>query len=443
VARGLASAFLAGEWDPPAMTSRGQRAVAERRTWLRDLALATRHEFPVAPLDRPRELATFLSVCPPLVKAFERAWRRGRAEPRIVRWYVAPTAMAEARWPVEPLDDLAALGRMLGLSSGDLAWYCDTKGLERTVATEGLRHYRYRWIAKASGGSRLIEAPKPILKHLQRVLLREILERIPVHPAAHAFCRDRSAVSFATPHCRRAVVVHLDLSDFFASVGAGRVFGIFRQCGYPEPVAYALTGLLTNSVPARVIAGVDAPTRADLRDAHGRLGRRLTHPHLPQGAPTSPAVANLAALGLDRRLAGLAATSAGSYSRYADDLAFSWASARSERQVAQFLAWVERIVRDEWFRTNDTKTVVRRAGERQRLAGIVVNERPNLERRDYDRLKALLHNCERTGPAAQNRSGRPHFEEHVRGRIAWAKHLNPGRGERLEAAFSRVDWGTG
>jgi hypothetical protein len=422
------------------MILRGQRAVGQRRVWIRDLTLAAWHEYPTPPVDRQRELAAFLAVCSPLVQAFARAWRRGEPEPQIVKWFMAPTAMGESRWPVPPLDDLADLGRMFGLTQTDLAWFSDRKGLERTATAEGLRHYRYRWAAKRSGGLRLIEEPKPVLKHLQRVVLREILDKVPVHPAAHAFCRSRSAVSYASAHVGRAVVVHLDLADFFASVTVGRVFGIFRQCGYPEPVAHALTGLATNSVPSKVFGLAQRPDHPELRDAHRRLEHSLAHPHLPQGAPTSPALANLAALGVDRRLSGLANASGGQYSRYADDLAFSWRDVRSDRQLERFLAFVERIVAEEGFRTNSRKTSVRRAGDRQLLAGVVVNERPNIERREYERLKALLHNCERTGPLAQNLSGHPHFEQHVRGRIAWVAQLNPSRGERLEAAFSRVDW---
>ena len=68
VARGLASAFLAGDWDPPLMTRRGQRAVGQRRVWVRDLALAARHEYPSPPRDRPYELARFLAACPPLTE---------------------------------------------------------------------------------------------------------------------------------------------------------------------------------------------------------------------------------------------------------------------------------------------------------------------------------------------------------------------------------------
>jgi len=432
VARGLAHAFLAGAWDPPAMTARGQRAVGQRRVWVRDLALAARHAYPEAPRDRPRELAKFLAACPPLAGAWP--------VPSVQRWYVAETAMGRSPWPVAPLHTVGDLQDLLGMSTATLLWFADTKRLERTVADERLRHYRYHWVPKRSGGARLIEAPKAVLRHAQRVILREILEHIPVHDTAHGFRKGRSALTHANGHVRRKVVLRVDLEDFFASVGAGRAYGTFRLCGYPEPVAHVLTGLVTNSVPRTVWAAASPPASPELRPAFRRLGLHLPHPHLPQGAPTSPALANLAAFGLDRRLAGRASAVGLTYTRYADDLAFSSTTPRSVPQMRSLVGAITTIATTEGFRVNPWKTSVQRSGQRQRLAGVVVNERPNVDRRQYDLLKATLHNAALHGPAEENRAGVPAFRDHLRGRIAWVNHLNPGRGERLLATFARIDW---
>lgn len=440
VGRGLAAAFLAGEWEPAAMARRGRRAVAQRRVWVRDLALAARSAYPSAPLDRPRELAELLSVCPPLVHAFAAARARGEPPPSVRRWFLAPTAMGATPWPVAPLPAIGDLQDMLGLTAGRLHWFADPRHLERTVDDERLRHYRYRWVPKGNGGARLIEEPKPLLKHFQRVLLREILERIPVHPAAHGFRRGHSALTYASAHTHRRVVVHLDLEDFFVSVTAGRVFAVFRRCGYPEPVAHLLTGLVTNSVPAAVRSAAPPPASPAPRVAHHRMGRRLASPHLPQGAPTSPVLANLAAFRLDRRLTGLAAATGTTYLRYADDLAFSAASPHGSADVRRLVELVARIASEEGFGINPAKTTVRRSGQRQRLAGVVVNDGPNVDRRQYETLKATIHNAARHGPAAQNRASHPNFREHLLGRISWVAHLNPTRGERLRAAFSHIDW---
>jgi RNA-directed DNA polymerase len=92
---------------------------------------------------------------------------------------------------------------------------------------------------------------------------------------------------------------------------------------------------------------------------------------------------------------------------------FSWASGRRDKSLDGFLTTVTDIVTEEGFRVNPLKTSVCRAGERQRLAGLVVNAYPNVERREYEVLKATLHNAARTGPAGQNRRQHPRFKEQV------------------------------
>jgi hypothetical protein len=231
----------------------------------------------------------------------------------------------------------------------------------------------------------------------------------------------------------------LDLRDFFASISAARVYGIFLTLGYTPSVAHLLTGISTNAIPQAVWR--DVPRTAEPRLVQPRfwLGRQLATPHLPQGAPTSPALANLAAFRLDRRLAGLAAASGLRYSRYADDLTFS-GPGRLRRRREQFEELAAGIAVDEGFALNRGKSVLRSSGSRQSVCGVVVNVRPNVARTEYDRLKAILHNAARYGPAGQNHSGVADFEAHLRGRISWVASLNPGRGEKLRRRFAEIDW---
>jgi hypothetical protein len=285
----------------------------------------------------------------------------------------------------------------------------------------------------------VIERPKHRLKTAQRCVLREILETIPLHDAAHGFTRSRSAVTHARLHTNRAVVVRVDLRDFFASVSAGRVFGIFRAAGYPESLSHCLAALCTNVVSRRFWHTLPRPTDSRTIPLHHRLGRQLAVPHLPQGAPTSPALANLAAYGLDRRLSGLAAKLGATYSRYADDLVFS-GDRGLVRAAPSLRARITHIAREEGFTVNESKSTLATRAARQRVCGVVVNEHPNVERDEYDLLKATLHNAARDGPASQNRTGVSDFRAHLLGRIAWVASLNPSRGERLLAVFRRIDW---
>jgi hypothetical protein len=438
LAHALAAGFLAGEWSPPGLVTSGGEVIGRRPRWLRALVAETLELHPRPPYDAPRELASLLVVLAEgldLSPTAARALRRARP----VRLPVPSTRMTSNPWRLPLLHDLADLAGLLEVDAGELDWFADPKRLARTTSAVPLQHYRTSHRVAASGAIRVLEAPKHRLKVVQRQLLDEVVGLIPPHDAARGFRPGGSVRSYAAPHARQAVVVRLDLEAFFASVTVSRVYGIWRSAGYPEPVAHRLAGLVTTVLPRSAWRGVPRPADEGLLDAHWRLGRRLAAPHLPQGAPTSPAVANLAAFGLDVRLAALARSWGGRYTRYADDLAFS-GGAGWGRGTSRLLDAIEQIVRDEGFRLNARKTGVMPHAGRQTLGGLVVNDRPRVSRTEVDRLRAILFNCRRYGPSTQNRDGVPAFEQHLRGRIAWVAQHDPVRGARLLAEHDAVDW---
>ena len=435
LARCLADAFLAGVWNERALVERAGRALEPRPPWLRAVTQRVLTAYHRPPADRPRDLARMIEFD---LADLPHPGPEART-PRVRRWLVPDSAMGHRPWPVPEIATVGALADRLGVGYGELQWLADTRGLERTVDDQRLRNYRYLSLPRSRGPVRLIERPKARLKHVQRRLLHEILDWIPAHGAAHGFTRGRSAVTHAGEHIGRYALVRLDLEDFFASIAAARIFGIFRTAGYPEAVAYVLTGLTTNVIPQIVWRELAHAGDRGQIDAVHRLGRRLATPHLPQGAPTSPALANLAAFGLDRRLTGLAASLQLTYTRYADDLTFS-GSARLVRGSDQIRATVAMIAREEGFAVNHRKSaLITRAG-RQHVCGIVVNEHLNVARAEYDTLKAILHNARRHGPASQNRAAVPNFRAHLLGRIAWVQSLNPQRGERLRRRLDQISW---
>ena len=338
------------------------------------------------------------------------------------------------------LETAGELAAWLGLTPERLAWLADVRSLERVVADERLRRYGYATVPRRDGRPRVIERPKPRLKAVQRQLLDELLLWVPVHDAAHGFVRGRSARTHAALHTGRAIVLAFDLEDCFASVRAGRIYGVLRTAGYPEGVAHVVTGLCTNTVPPAVWEAIPRPSEPWRIPAHHRLGRRLATPHLPQGAPTSPALANLCAFGLDRRLTALAARFGATYSRYADDLVLS-GGPLLRRSADTVAAAVADVARDEGFHVNEAKRRMATRAGRQRVCGIVVNERPNLARHEYDRLKAVLHDAALHGPAAANRAGVGDLRGHLQGRVAWLESLNPARGARLRERLEAIDWG--
>lgn len=108
--------------------------------------------------------------------------------------------------------------------------------------------------------------------------------------------------------------------------------------------------------------------------------------------------------------------------------------------VDRLVKAVERIVAAEGFVLNQSKTRVEFRGGRQRVTGIVVNERLGIPRADYDRLRAILHQARRDGVVTANRAGHPYFREHLSGRISWVESVNPQRGRRLREQFDSLVW---
>ncbi len=200
-------------------------------------------------------------------------------------------------------------------------------------------------------------------------------------------------MTLAARHAGRPLVVRLDLEGFFSHVTGDRVAGLLRVAGYPRAVAAAIAGLLVTATPAAVLRAAPAAAGEAAWEPRRRLLARLAGPHLPQGAPTSPAVANLLAHRLDRRLAGLAAAVGATYGRYADALVFSGAATLPAHGL---VARVTAIAAEEGFRVRPDKTRVLPAQHRQRVTGLVVNRDPAASRREYDALRAR---CCTTAPA--------------------------------------------
>ena len=430
LAAALAGAFLAGTWTTDGLVASGARVLGRRRAWLPAVSREVLEVYRTAPADRPRELAAVLLTRPSAHRA-----KRARAVSRVV----TPTRMVSNPWHLPVLDDLGQLSSLVGLTVSQLDWFSDPKHWARTTTSAPLQHYRVSTRLSPSGAVRVLEAPKHRLRTVQRLLLDRVLDGVPAHDAAHGFRRGRSVATFAAPHAGQGVVLRMDLEGFFASVTVGRVYGTLRTAGYPEPVAHCLAGLVTTVLPHRSWRALARPASPALLEAHWRLGRRLASPHLPQGAPTSPALANLAAHRLDVRLTALAAAWGGRYTRYADDLALS--GGRSWRTgTSRLVDRVADITRDEGFRVNDRKTAVMPRGGRQVLGSLVVNDRPRVRRSEVDVLRAVLHNCVRHGPSTQDREDRPDFRGHLTGRVGWVAQHDPARGARLRAELERIDW---
>jgi retron-type reverse transcriptase len=313
----------------------------------------------------------------------------------------------------------ADLAAALNLSLSHLRWLA----FHADVATRV--HYVTFRVPKKSGGTRTLSAPHRTLAAAQRWVHDHVLRHLPAEGPAHGFVPGRGPVSNAGRHAGRAVLVGLDLKDFFPSITFPRVRSVFGRLGYSPAVA-TLLGLLCTECPRRVV------------EYGGTRYHVATGPRgLPQGACTSPALSNQVARRLDKRFAGLAHRLGLTYTRYADDITFS-GDVALEPRLGYLLGKVRELVEDEGFAVNEKKTRVRRRNAAQVVTGLVVNDRPGVARREVRRLRAILHRARTEGLERQNRDGRPNFRAWLAGMIAYVSMVRPEAGARLKAALDAL-----
>jgi hypothetical protein len=335
------------------------------------------------------------------------------------RWDVPHAEERAAENELPPLDKPEQLAEALGLSVAELRWLA----FHRDAAT--IIHYYRFTIPKRDGSPRPIWAPLPKLKAAQHWILHNIIEKLPVHGAAHGFLAGRSILTNAAAHTDARIVLKMDIKDFFPTVTFPRVKGVFRKAGYREQIA-TLLALLCTEAPREIV-------RHDGNDFYVALGPRC----LPQGAPTSPALTNTLCLSLDRRVTALAKRFGWRYTRYADDLTFSLPNSHAGPPLLGTLqGLVKKIVAAEGFAVHPTKTRVDRKGGRQRVTGLVVNGSvpPRVPRALRRQLRAAAHNL---GKSKSLKVG--DNVERLAGLAAFVHMTDPALGARLMEQFRRSD----
>ncbi|MCG3879368.1 RNA-directed DNA polymerase [Psychrobacter sp. Ps6] len=303
---------------------------------------------------------------------------------------------------------------------------------QREVATN--IPYTHFTINKRNGTPRQIWSPIPRLKFVQRWILENILNNLTTHGAAHGFVRGKSIVTNAAVHSNSALLIKLDVKDFFPSVHWRRVKGVFRHAGYPEQIATLLALLCTES-PRQMV-------QQNGKTYYVALSDRA----LPQGAPTSPALTNIVCLNLDRRLTGLADKMGLRYSRYADDLTFSLPANSTSTEnatqpsdhnqlIGQLLGSVHKILREEGFILNGDKTRIIRMGNQHTVTGMVVNGEgvPRVPRKIKRMLRAALHNLD-LGQSLKNGE----TIDTLSGYAAWIASAEPELGQRYLAQIAEL-----
>ncbi len=271
-----------------------------------------------------------------------------------------------------------------------------SKGLLYKCTKYPAKQYRTYTIPKSSGGSRLISQPSKVLKAIQGWILRNMLDKLSVSPACKGFVTGASTRDNAVPHIGATAAASIDIEDFFPSVKATHVFSVFRTIGYSPRVASLLTSLCTHN------GG------------------------LPQGAPTSPALANLVCIKLDARISGYVGKRGINYTRYADDLTFS---SFSYANLIRSLPFIRKIVESEGYSLNERKTRVSGPARRHTVTGLVVtSEDVGIGRESYRELRATLH---RLATKPTTAAGKIEIMK-VKGFVAYLNSVDDVRRKRLD-----------
>ena len=316
------------------------------------------------------------------------------------------------------------VANFLEISTGQLAWLT----YHREAAP--LDHYRHFTIPKKSGGLRAISAPRPHLKQAQEKILRALLDPVPVHEAAMAFRPQTHIGHNAARHAHTedggaAIILKIDLKDFFPSITFKRVKGVFGTLGY-NPGVSTLLALLCTEAP-----------RVEAEFEGQKYFVAVSDRFLPQGAPSSPAITNVMCRRLDARLSGMARHYGFIYTRYADDLVFSSSNAKAE--VLSLRTGVRQIIDDEKFVVNEQKVSIARRGGRQTVTGLVINALnhdgfPRPSRRDLRRFRAFLHDYEQRGREVLSEQMGQDALAYAGGYWAFIHMISPSQAAKLRAA---------
>ncbi|NFI95381.1 MULTISPECIES: reverse transcriptase family protein [unclassified Clostridium] len=275
-------------------------------------------------------------------------------------------------------------------------------------------YYRYT-IPKKRGGVRNIAAPKSVLKNSQRKILDDILLKIPTSDDAHGFLKGKSVVSAAKSHFKQPeLLINIDLEDFFPTITFERVRGLFKSFGYSGYIASMLAMLCTYCERMKI------EVRGE--EKYIKTSNRI----LPQGSPASPMITNIICIKLDKRLKGLSSKYNFTYTRYADDMSFSFNGDDYELNIGRFIGLVSKIVKEEGFNINKDKTKFLRKNNCQCITGIVINnEEIGVPKKWVKKLRAAIYNANKAKNSGEVLSSKVINE--ISGMTSWIKSVNEKR----------------
>ena len=290
---------------------------------------------------------------------------------------------------------------------------------------------------------RTICVPSPVLMRLQRWIAQNILNVVAPHELSYAFAPKKDLYGAASRHRNSKWLVKIDVRHFFESILESRIFGVFSRLGYGQLLSFEMARICTR------VRDEDNISRSASRGRMSGFGPypNNTDGHLPQGAPTSPMLANLAVFGLDEKLEALAKNYGWTYTRYADDLAFSISSESTRGRAQRLAILAERELVAFGLKVNRQKTSITSPRARKVLLGLLVDrEQPRLTRSYRNNVETHLYalTSSQIGATAHRKkrgfSSTIGMRRHIAGLIAYAHRIDRDYAAKLYSLFNAIDW---
>ena len=365
---------------------------------------------------------------------------------------VDPNIINKSLWHTNILNDK---GLLPVLSLGHLSFLTDipywklrfyvARRLE-TFGPGSIKHYKiYRsfQIKKKSGGFRRICVPNQDLLKVQRYIDRFILGKIKAGPYSYAFEKGQSIVDCAQQHLGCKWLIKIDLRNFFESLSEIQVYRVFREHGYQSLISFELARICTKESQSAIknqSRWWKNGHKAGIESYHSdKIG------HLPQGAPTSPKLANLIVKSLDTEIACIAETFGLVYTRYADDLTLSTDSDAFNRKSAkEIIRKIYEILPKHGLMPHPQKTQIVPPGARKVVLGLLVDgDNVRLSKEFRSKLECHWYFCAKNPIGHANQRGFDSLfglKNYLNGLIAYARQIDLAFVNKLQVKFGVIKW---
>jgi RNA-directed DNA polymerase len=358
-------------------------------------------------------------------------------------------AAGQAVIAVHPaLPPILTLGHLAHLAEVD---YRVLRSLVERNFANAYRVFRIRKRPARNGERRFrtICAPAPAVLAVQRWIASSVLSLGRPHSASTAYSKGSNIVDAARAHCGCRWLVKLDVKNFFESITEIAAYRVFRGLGYQPLVALELTRICTRLGTQTLLQTrnrwrtIDETKYAAIDGyPHWRMG------HLPQGAPTSPMLANLTMLSFDEEVTNLAERYGLTYTRYADDIALSTQRDDFDRSTAvEVIGQLYSVMGSHGLSPNSTKTQVIPPGARKVVLGLLIDgASPRLTREFKAGLRMHLHFLAHPDIGPARHAVRRGFaavaglRNHLNGLVAYASQIEPSYAERVAAQLQSISW---